>query len=107
MTGALGPHTLTCIAPDGTTGEIRMEIQPATDRSTNITGDVFVYKEASIKITSPWFDRTIKLSADDDLQLIFRLLKVADIYIQKICTDNRYEVYKYSPGDVKGDFGVY
>jgi hypothetical protein len=104
----LGPHVLQYIGPQDEEGEIRLFFDPAPTRHSDIGyGSILTELGGTLRIESPWYSWRETLHGLNDIQLIYRLMWIADIVIQKVCADNGYELYKYTPGDVSKPFDIY
>ena len=108
MFDTLGPHTLFFVDPSGLEGEITVKIESGPAKSTDLGEGAFLEEvTGTAHIESSWIDQSLTLSGLNDLQLVFRLLWMADIYLQEAAKEQGYRLYKYLPGDVDREFGIY
>ena len=115
MNASLGPRTIYWVSPSGENGEISMTIYSQPSQPAFIEGELISPGlNGTISVSSTWFTRTLRAQAEDEIQLVFRLLWAADIYTQKICQENGYKIHKHMKGDVRevvgwpgSSFGIY
>lgn len=108
MSFTLGPRTLAWTDVEGRSGEIRLEITLVGWRAIDIgEGDQMKVYDAMIAVTSDLFDRTMKTSAEDDIQAIFNLMRASDIYLQQICEERHIKLNTLKIGELIADFGAF
>ncbi|MBE7217137.1 MAG: hypothetical protein INR64_01550 [Caulobacteraceae bacterium] len=104
----IGPHVLRYSAPWSEEGEIIVMMSLDGNFRISLGGEDFIEeKRGRATTTSNWFNKTIQLQADNDIQLIMWLVQTSDIYVRKICKDNGVEIYRYEPGDIEATGSIY
>ena len=104
----LGPRILQYRHASGRQGEIRITLTRQPDVAVDIGDDEPLVEPAfAVGVTCDWFSWSKTFSAADDLQSIFRCMWLSDIYVQKICRDNGFQLFSLTPGDISDDLDTF
>lgn len=108
MIGHLGPRRLAYTTADGAEGEIEVTIEGLGLNRVDLGDGVFIDRvRARVKIASEWLNKEMEADGDDDLQAIFYLIRITDIYIQQICGEYGASVETFKIGEAVADFGTF
>lgn len=108
MIGHLGPRRLPYTTADGAEGEIEVTIEGLGLKRVDLGDGIFVDEvRARVKISSDWLNKEMEAGGEDDLQTIFYLIRVADVYIQQVCHEHGVSVQTFKAGQAVADFATF
>jgi hypothetical protein len=107
MISVLGPRKIKFRTAAGTHGDIEITLAPLPDQVLELNSQAVTSVRGVAQIRSQLLNHDIDLQAQDEVQLIFRLLWMSDIYIQTRFAALGAIVYQHIPGDIKEPFDVY
>ena len=104
----LGPRIIKFRDEQGSVGSISIEIRPLPTLYVDLGGGEGLNSlRGEVLIASSVMSHRMELDGTDEIQLVYRLLWMADVWIQTSFRGASFEIFKIMPGDVKGDFDIY
>lgn len=108
MLNELGAREITYVDEAGNEGSVLISLESRGNRRTDLGGgEVLDEVVGAVSITSIPITNEIELTGSDEIQLVFRLLWMADIYVQTRFRERGMDIYKNVRGDVNRPFGIY
>lgn len=108
MFDELGPREIIYVDEAGNEGSVLIALRSRGKRRTDLGDGTFLDEVVGVVvIASKPITHEIELTGTDEVQLVFRLLWMADIYIQTRFRERGMDIYKNVRGDVNRAFGVY
>ncbi len=98
----LGPHTLHFQTTDGQSEAFEIAIflhPPKEEGSTDYEDGLAYYGE--VLLTFAQHERRMKVSCENNIQLVGALMMFAESYIMRQCDVQNLTVYRNIPGDIK------
>ena len=98
----LGPHTLHFHNSDGQSEafEVAIFLHPPKEEGTPDYEDGLAYY-GEVLLTFAQHERRMKVSCENNIELVGILMKFAEAYISRTCEVQNLTVYRNIPGDIK------
>jgi hypothetical protein len=98
----LGPHTLHFHNSDGQSEafEVAIFLHPPKEEGTPDYEDGLAYY-GEVLLTFAQHERRMKVSCENNIELVGILMKCAEAYISRTCEVQNLTVYRNIPGDIK------
>ena len=108
MINPISPRVIHFRDEEGSVRDIKITMKPLPDMMMSFPDvpDLEIL-HAEVNVESDVLNHLMKAEAIDEMQLIYRLLWAADVYIQTRFSQMGFEVFKIRPGDVDGPMDIY
>lgn len=107
MSKSLGPRTL-LVKRDDKFQEVSVVVTYKGIQRVDLGDDVFVDQlVGEVFVSSEEFSKRMIAAGADELQVVFYLLRLADAYLTRICTDRGLRLFSSEHNPIEGEFGSF
>jgi hypothetical protein len=103
----LGPRTVYYISKNGLHRPIIMNIGFFQQEIVDLGDEQVVQISGSISFNCDWTIKPITVSGQDKLQVIYRLMMVADTALRRLSEEYNLGIFKNIPGDIAEPMDVF